>query len=200
VYFTEKQLNILEFIQEWREEKGISPTLEEMAVQFQVTKITIYEHLNQLERKGAIRRAKFRARSIEVLTPPPTKRKRFSLPLQGSIRAGSPLDTVETEDTLNLDEVFPVDKACFALRVQGNSMIEDHIQDGDYVMVEKRDTAGNGDTVVAVLENGEATLKRYYRERGRIRLQPSNSEMLPIYARKVEIRGVVVGLLRRFLV
>jgi repressor LexA len=199
VYYTEKQLRILEFIQQWREEKGISPTLEEMATHFSVTKITIYEHLNQLERKGAIRRAKFRARSIEILTPPPLRRRRLSLPLKGTIRAGAPLETVETDDNLNLDEVFPLDRSCFVLRVRGNSMVEDHIQDGDYVMVESRQNANNGDTVVAVLENGEATLKRYYRERGRIRLQPANEKMDPIYARRVEIRGVVVGLVRKFL-
>ncbi len=198
VFFTEKQLRILEFIQRFQDERGVSPTLEEMATHFGVTKITIYEHLNQLEKKGAITRTKYRARSIEIVVPPPSRRKRFAVPLQGSIRAGAPLESVATEDVLNLDEVLRLDGDCFALRVQGNSMDGDQIRNGDYVMVERRTTAENGDTVVAVLENGEATLKRYYRERGRIRLQPANSDMKPIFARKVEIRGVVVGLVRRF--
>ena len=198
MYFTQKQLKILEFVHQWREDNGVSPTLEELAGHFRVTKITVYEHLNQLERKGAIQRTKYRARSIEILIDPPTRRRRFSIPLQGSIRAGAPLETIETEDTLNLDQVFPLERDCYALRVRGDSMVEDHIQDGDYVMVERRRRAENGDTVVAVLDNGEATLKRYYRERGRVRLQPANEAMKPIYARNVEIRGVVVGLLRRF--
>ncbi|MBI4586875.1 MAG: repressor LexA [Planctomycetes bacterium] len=198
MYFTPKQLNLLEFIQNWQEENGLSPTLEEMACHFKVTKITIYEHLNQLEKKGAIQREKFRARSVQIKTPLPKKRRRNSLPLLGSIRAGSPLEAVETKDTLDLDQVFPLGSNCFALRVQGNSMVDDHIQDGDFVIVENRNGAANGDTVVAVLDTGEATLKRYYRERGRIRLQPANGGMAPILARKVEIRGVVVGLLRKY--
>lgn len=198
MYFTRKQLRILEFIQDWREENGVSPTLEEMASRFNVTKITIHEHLNQLERKGAIRRTKYRARSVEVLVPPPVKRRRLSIPLLGTIRAGQPLETVETDDSLDIDEVFPLGESCFALRVQGNSMVDDHIKDGDYVIVEKRATANNGDTVVALIDNGEATLKRYYKESGRVRLQPANGKMKPIYVRNVEIRGVVVGLVRRF--
>ena len=197
MYLTPKQLRILEFIQDRREEQGVSPTLEEMAESFEVTKITIFEHLNQLEEKGAIQREKFRARSIEVLVPPPTRR-RNSVPLLGTIRAGAPLESVISEDTLNVEQVLSLERNCYALRVSGNSMIDDHIQDGDYVMVEKRDSAENGDTVVAVLANGEATLKRFYRERGRIRLQPANETMKPIVTRDVNIQGVVVGLLRRF--
>ena len=197
MYLTPKQLRILEFIQDWRDEQGVSPTLEEMAEEFEVTKITIFEHLNQLEQKGAIRREKFRARSIEVLTPPPTRR-RSSVPLLGTIRAGAPLESVVSEDTLNVEQTLSLERNCYALKVSGNSMIDDHIQDGDYVMVEKRNSAENGDTVVAVLDNGEATLKRFYRESGRVRLQPANEAMEPIFARDVKIQGVVVGLLRRF--
>jgi repressor LexA len=198
VYFTKKQLSILEFIQQWRDERGVSPTLEEMAGEFKVTKITIYEHLNQLEKKSAIRRTKFRARSIEILTPPPRKSRSDGMPLLGSISAGEPLLAVESEETLCLDTVFPLDSRCFALQVQGNSMAEDQIRNGDYVIVENRVSAEDGDTVVAVLDNGDATLKKYYREGNRIRLQPANADMAPIYADRVEIRGVVVGLLRRY--
>ena len=197
MYLTKKQLSILEFVQEWRDERGIAPTLEEMADFFSVTKITIYEHLNQLEKKGAIRRTKFRARSIEILSPPPPKKRRSqSLPLLGNIRAGSPLQTTASQETLKLDEVFPLDANCFALRVQGDSMVDDHIQDGDFVIVENRGNAKNGDTVVALLDDGVATLKKYYQENGHFRLQPANEEMNPIFATNVEIRGVVVGLVR----
>jgi len=198
VYFTKKQLNILEFIQCWREERGVSPTLEEMASEFGVTKITVYEHLNQLEKKGAIRRTKFRARSIEILTPPPRKHRRDGMPLLGSISAGEPLCAVESEAALRLDTVFPVGESCFALQVEGNSMVGDQICSGDYVIVENKDTANDGDTVVAVLEDGVATLKKYYSEDGRVRLQPSNPGMEPIYADRIEIRGVVIGLLRKY--
>lgn len=198
MYFTKKQLSILEFIQQWRDEKGVSPTLEEMAGAFNVTKITIYEHLNQLEKKGAIRRTKFRARSIEILTPPPRKSRSDGMPLLGRISAGQPLLVDESEETLRLDTVFPLDKRCFALQVHGNSMAGDQIRNGDYVIVENRDSANDGDTVVAVLGNGDATLKKFYREDDRIRLQPASHDMEPIYADNVEIRGVVVGLLRNY--
>lgn len=197
MYLTKKQLDILDFIWNWRETKRVSPTLEEMARHFGVTKITIYEHLNQLEKKGAIRRSKFRARSIEVLTPPPQRQKPDSLPLLGSIRAGAPLQTESARGTLRLNDVFPLENNCYALKVQGDSMGE-RILDGDYVVVEDRDTAEDGETVVAVLENGEATLKKYFREGNRVRLQPERDDMEPIYTDSVEIRGVVVGLLRRF--
>jgi repressor LexA len=203
MYFTKKQLHILEFICRWREEKGVSPTLEEMATHFGVTKITIFEHLNQLEKKGAIRRDKFRARSIEVLEPPPTRRAALdALPLLGFVQAGAGAPaavppSAQRADTLCLADLFPLEGNCFALRVQGDSMGE-NILDGDYVVVEGKETAQDGDAVVAVLENGEATLKRYFREPDRVRLQPDNPARDPIYARNVQIRGVVVGLLRRF--
>lgn len=204
MYLTKKQLDILEFIQDWREEQGVSPTLEEMADHFKVTKITIYEHLNQLEKKGAIRRAKFRARSIEIITPPPRRKGRDALPLLGSIQASFPSTTAEPvtstdrdRPSLKLNDLFPLESNCYALQVQGDSM-RDEVRDGDYVIVESRDYATDGDIVVAVLEGGAATLKKYYREGDRVRLEPANSDLEPQVFDQVEIRGVVVGLVRKF--
>ena len=198
MYFTEKQLRIMEFIQQFRAERGISPTLEEIAKNFGVTKITIYEHINQLERKGAIRREKFRARSIEIMAPVEERVARYSVPLMGNLREGLPIEATEDREDLNLSDVLPLGKRCFALRVRGDSMAEEHIADGDYVIVEKRESAENGDVVVAILENGEATLKRFFREKNRISLQSTNGGMKSITPRSAEIRGIVVGVLRRF--
>lgn len=198
MYFTEKQLKIMEFLQQFRAERGISPTLEEIAKHFGVTKITIYEHVNQLERKGAIKREKFRARSIEILCPVEERTSRFSLPLMGHLTEGAPLEAVDGSENLNLNEIVPLESRCYALRVRGDAMAQDHITDGDYVIVERREDAGNGEIVLAILENGEATLKKFYREKNRIRLQSANGSMKSIYPRTAEIRGVVIGVLRKF--
>ena len=198
MYFTEKQLRIMEFIQQFRADRGISPTLEEIAKHFGVTKITIYEHINQLERKGAIKREKFRARSIEILAPVEERSSRFLLPLAGHLREGSPIEAVGDRENLNLSELIPLEKRCYALRVRGDALAQDHITEGDYVIVERREDAENGDVVVAVLEGGEATLKKFFREKNRVRLQSSNGALKSIYPKTVEIRGIVIGVLRRF--
>ena len=198
MYFTEKQLRIMEFLQQFRTERGISPTLEEIAKHFGVTKITIYEHINQLERKGAIKREKFRARSIEILIPVEERTSRYSVPLMGNLRDGHPLEATEERENLNLAEMLPLDRRCFALRVRGDSMSEDHIADGDFVILERREIAENGETVLAALENGEVTLKKYFREKSGIRLQSLIGAVKTVFPRIAEIRGVVVGVLRRF--
>jgi len=198
MYFTEKQLRIMEFLQQFRSERGISPTLEEIAKHFGVTKITIYEHINQLERKGAIKREKFRARSIEIMVPVEERANRFSLPLVGNLRDGSPLEATTDRENLDLADVVPLGKRCFALRVRGDAMAEDHIADGDYVIIEKREQAENGDAVLAVLDGGEATVKRFFRDKNRVRLQSLNGSVKILYPRSAEIRGIVVGVLRRF--
>lgn len=198
MYFTEKQLRIMEFIQEFRAERGISPTLEEIAANFNVTKITIYEHINQLERKGALKREKFRARSIELLVPVEERGSRYSLPLMGNLRAGSPIEATEERENLNITHLMPLGKRCFALRVRGETLVGDHITDGDYVIVEKREEVQNGDTVVAIIDGGEATMKKYFRDKNRIRLQSLNGAMNSIYPKSADIRGVVIGVFRSF--
>ncbi len=200
MYFTEKQLRIMKFIHRFRSERGISPTMEEIAVNLGVTKITIYDHLNQLERKGALKRERFRARSIELLVDLDEHPNRLVLPLAGDIPADSLPDNGSGSQTLDLGSIFPINKQCFALRVQGNSMLNDHIREGDYVIVEQRSHYINGDTVVVVLSDGRAALRRFRREKSRIRLQPfqTGKRTSRNPGQVVEIRGVVIGLLRNF--
>jgi repressor LexA len=167
---------------------------------------TVHKHITTLERKGFVRRGYNQSRSIEVMQlPKPVKeqvhdRNTFELPLMGRIAAGRPLEAVEEHETLSLSEFARSDKS-FVLQVKGNSMIEDHIMNGDYVVVEPTQVANPGETVVALVGNDEATLKRFYREAGgKIRLQPANSEMAPIIvpASEVKIQGRVVGVLRKY--
>jgi len=198
---TEKQIRVLRFFRDFRNENGISPTLEEAAQALGVSKITIHEHLKQLMNKGAIHRDKAKARAVAILHDPdmedaePSSR---SLPVLGSIAAGRPIEALEDREDLGLDELVPTGDGIYLLRVRGKSMIEDHIDDGDLVVVERRETAHNGDIVVAILDGEEATLKRFYKENGGYRLQPSNSSMDPIFCADLQIRGVVRGVIRRF--
>jgi repressor LexA len=202
---TEKQIRVLRFFRDYRREHGISPTLEEAAQALGVSKITIHEHLNQLGRKGAIHRDKAKARAVAILHDPDgeqelgTPAKIPTVPLIGMIAAGRPIEALEDREDLQLTELVPTGDRIYLLRVRGKSMIEDHIDDGDLVVVERRETANDGDIVVAILDDEEATLKRFYRERnGMIRLQPANSSMEPIYVSRVAVRGVVRGVIRRF--
>jgi len=198
MYFTEKQLRIMEFIQQFREERGISPTLDEIASNFGVTKITVYEHVNQLERKGALKREKFRARSIELLAPVEERKARYSMPLMGNFREGLPIEATEEREDLNISEMLPYGRNFFALRVRGNELANDHLTDGDLIIAEKRELVDNGDVVVAVLNGGKACLKKFYREENQIRLQSPNGSMESQLVTHADIRGVVVGILRRF--
>jgi repressor LexA len=188
---TPKQLEVLRFIEDYSARRGCSPTLQEVADHLRVTKVTVLSHLRQLEKGRHIKRGYYRRRGIEVLTP--TRR----LPVTGKIAAGKPLEAIAHPDDLDVLGILKQGKEYFALEVRGDSMIEDHIRDGDFVIVERRAAAHSGETVVALLENGQATLKRFYRENGRIRLQPANASMDPIYADRVEIQGVVVGIFRK---
>ena len=200
---TEKQINVLRFFRDYRKEHGIAPTLEEAAEALGVSKITIHEHLNQLTRKGAIHRDKAKARAVAILWDPDAEETAAasmpSLPILGMSAAGRPIEALEDREDVRLGELVPTGEDIYLLRVRGKSMIEDHIDDGDLVVIERRETARDGEIVVAVLEDEEATLKRFYRERnGMIRLQPANSSMEPIYTSQVQVRGVVRGVIRRF--
>ena len=198
MYFTEKQLRIMEFIQQFRDERGISPTLEEIASNFGVTKITVYEHINQLERKGALKREKFRARSIELITAVEERKARYSMPLMGNFREGLPIEATEEREDLNISEMLPYGRNFFALRVCGNDLKQDHLTDGDLIIAEKRESVHNGDVVVAVLNGGKACIKKLYREEGHIRLQSPNGSLESTMVPSADVRGVVVGVLRRF--
>jgi repressor LexA len=201
LYFTEKQLHILNFVKDFIDEKGISPTLEEIAQYFKVSKITIYEHINALEKKGALRKSKNRARSIELISREERESvSRFRVPILGTIAAGEPIEAIEVPENFDIGEMFPDNRQCFLLKVRGESMIEDQIREGDLVVVERRKEPNNGEIVVAIINDNDATLKRFFHEGDTIRLQPANPSMSPILAKpgEVEIRGVVIGVLRKF--
>ena len=194
---TRRQKEVLSYIDAFLEENGISPTLQEIATHMKVSKITVYEHVKALVEKNYLRKEPHISRSLVPNRPPEETVSPLQLPILGTIAAGAPIEAVQDDQTLNLAEWFPDHKNHFILRVKGYSMIDDHIQDGDYVVIDPGQEPRNGDPVVALIEGNEATLKRFFREPNRIRLQPSNSELDPIYSRDVEVQGVVVGVLRR---
>lgn len=199
MYLTKRQRQILDFIKQFIDEKGYSPSLEEIGAAFGLTSpATIHKHVQNLIEKGLLKRGWNRSRSIEVLEGKQEPAR--ELPLMGYIAAGSPLEAVPDPTTIALPWTEAGARNLYVLQVKGQSMIEDHIQDGDYVIIEERETAENGNTVVALLGGGEATLKRFYRENGHVRLQPANPEMQPIVVRDGEFRiqGIVVGILRKY--
>jgi len=190
---TRRQRDVYEYIRTLIRQRGYGPTVREIGQRFHINSPNgVVSHLKALEKKRYIRREPRISRSIQLVDPPGE-----GVPLAGVIAAGQPLEAVEQTGTLDLDALFPA-HACFALQVRGESMIEDQIRDGDFVMVERREEARDGQIVVALLDDGEATLKRYYRETGRIRLEPANTTMRPIYASRVKILGVVIGVVRHF--
>jgi repressor LexA len=195
--YTAKQREALKIIQASVETQGIAPTLEEIAYEMGgISRVSVLEHLRALEKKGAIRRKARQSRAIEILDQDYAPAR--GIPLAGTIAAGKPILEVEDREEVNLDEYLSLDDGCFLLRVQGDSMIEDHIMDGDLVLVQGSRTADDGDTVVAVVD-GETTLKRFYREGKNVRLQPANEALDPfVYpASKVQLRGVLRGVIRR---
>jgi repressor LexA len=201
---TPKQLKILQLIRDCRVRHGYSPTMQELADQIGVSKVTVFEHVEALIKKGALTRDPNKARSLSiadgVVVPDEGRPLRF--PLVGKIAAGYPIEKVEDRDELDLlDIVGPRpgrNGAMFALRVQGESMKDEGIIDGDYILVERADTAGNGDRVVALLPNGETTLKTFYREGDKVRLQPANPDFQPIIVKDCKIQGIVRSVLRKY--
>ena len=198
VPLTRRQRQIVDFLRAYFAEHRISPTLEEIAQHFGVNKVTVFGHVSELERKGVLRRAgRGISRSLQLVEPERAPRRDATLPILGRIAAGAPIEALEVPESLDLADLLPAGSDVYALRVQGNSMIEDAIADGDIVLVERRETPEDGETVVAIVD-GAATLKRFYRERDRYRLQPANAAMQPTLVEQVEIRGVVIGIVRRF--
>jgi repressor LexA len=202
---TRRQREILDFLQDYMDREEISPTLEEIAQQFGVNKVTIFGHVAELERKGVIERAAPGiSRGLRIVTEENESNEKVhtipspSIDVLGSIAAGTPIEAIEAPEKLDFASLIPDGKDVYALRVNGNSMIEDSIRDGDLVLIEKRASARNGETVVAILDDDEATLKRYYKEKDRVRLQPANSTMDPIYVDQIEIRGVLIGVVRQY--
>jgi len=197
---TRRQKEIWDYLAAYVEEHGYAPTLEEIGAHFGLSSLaTVHKHLRNLERKGLITRTWNLSRAIE-LTPPENSVEAVELPLLGEVAAGSPIEALETEARL----AVPVDfvrrpHTAFTLRVRGASMVDEGILDGDFIVVEPRPSADNGETIVALID-GEATVKKFHRQAdGLIRLQPANPSMEPILAREeeVEVRGIVVAVLRK---
>jgi repressor LexA len=204
---TKRQKEVLDYLVSFETKHGYAPSFEEIGKGLKLTSLaTVHKHITTLEKKGFIRRGYNQSRSIEVLQlPKPVKeqvieRKVQELPLMGRIAAGRPLEAVEERQTISLGD-FARGGNSFVLQVKGNSMIEDHIMDGDFVVCEQTQVANAGEIVVALVRGDEATLKRFFREgSGKVRLQPANSEMAPIIesAGDVRIQGRVIGVLRKY--
>jgi len=198
---TKRQREILTYLSDYSDDNGFAPSFEEIAARFNYTSLaTVHEHLSNLERKSYIKRRYNESRGIEIL-PSDVFPRALQLPLVGTVAAGMPIEAVEQHETIAVpDDFVRRTGSHYVLRVRGNSMIDDHICDGDYVIVNERSGAENGETVIALIDGTSATVKRLYRERdGRIRLQPRNESMSPIYVHEndVAIQGVVVGVMRR---
>jgi repressor LexA len=191
---TARQKAIYDFIKHKILNRGYGPTVREIGTGFKIKSPNgVMCHLKALEKKGLITREAHMSRAIQICEP----LTKMSLPLAGRIAAGSPLMAIEQNETIDFSGLFGSDNQ-FCLKVTGNSMIEAQIADGDYVVVKKQRTCRDGDIVVALVNGEDATLKRFYKESNRVRLEPANSTMQPIYSSKVEIMGVVTGVIRRY--
>ena len=203
---TRRQSEFYDFISRFVTENGYSPSYEEMKQGMGLRSLaTVHKHITNLQNKGLLTRDYNRSRSIDLLPPKGKLKQSMSvntgvvLQLRGRIAAGQPIEAIENPDTISLAD-FVRSKEVYVLEVRGNSMQDEAILDGDYVLVENVKTAHNGDIVVAVVNRDDATLKRFYREGDNIRLQPSNAAMKPIIvpAGSVEIQGRVIGVLRKY--
>jgi len=197
-----RQRQILDFIRQYIQKNDYSPTLVQIAEAIGVSSLaTVHEHLSSMAKKGVIKKFEGAVRGIDVLDKKTDgSTKGVELPVLGYIAAGSPIEP-HTDPNFSINVVSGMlsgQKRSFVLQVKGESMIEDGILDGDFVVIEEQSQANNGDIVVALLENGLATLKRYFKEATRIRLEPANARMQPIYATDVKIQGKVVGIIRKF--
>jgi repressor LexA len=193
IALTRRQRDIYEFIKEKILTRGYGPTVREIGAGFKIRSPNgVMCHLKALERKGIITREEGKSRAIQLSEPI----SRMTLPLAGRIAAGSPIQAVEQKEQLDFGKLFSDGQYC--LKVAGDSMIEAQIADGDYVIVKKQKNCRDGDIVVALVEGEDVTLKRFYKESNRVRLEPANSSMKPIFASRVEVLGVVTGVIRRY--
>ncbi|NMD35719.1 MAG: transcriptional repressor LexA [Planctomycetes bacterium] len=191
---TPKQKQVLRFLEAYIGERGLAPTYEEIGDAIGTCKVTVLAHLQQLEKKGLIRRVPYASRAIELCGG------RARIPVVGAIQAGFPILAFEEAEKEDLRDLLPLGGDLFALRVKGQSMVEDHIQDGDLVVVARTAGADPGGLVVALVDGEEATLKRFYPEGARVRLEPANATFEPIVLprERVRIQGRVVGVLRLY--
>jgi len=195
-HLTKRQKEILDYIEQYIASHDYAPSYREIAEFFHLSSIaTVSDHLNNLKNKGLLTKDYNEARSLQ-LTPRWDERT-FQIPLLGVIAAGSPIEAIRTSETIDIPKDM-MGKNIFALKVRGDSMIEDGIFDGDYIIIEQTNNPRNGEIVVALLDNENATLKRFYREKDHIRLQPANSNYNPIRTKRVVVQGRVKGVIRKF--
>lgn len=200
---TRRQKEVLDFLSGFTADNGYSPSYEEIASGLGLNSLaTVHKHITNLQEKGLLQRAHNRSRSIDVLPQRGSQRGGGGgerLPLLGRIAAGRPVEAIETAETISLGDIIGA-REVFALEVRGDSMQDEHIVSGDFVLVERTRIAREGEIVVALIDGADATLKRFYREGGLVRLQPSNAQMAPIYApaANVSIQGRVLGMLRKY--
>ncbi|MCP5067275.1 MAG: transcriptional repressor LexA [bacterium] len=200
MHLTKRQKEIFDFICESLDRDGYAPSLEEIGERFGLSSVaTVHKHVQNLVEKGLLRKAWNRSRSIEVVRHASAPES-VEVPLLGTVAAGMPIEAVATPDTIGVPADIVGRKECFGLTVQGDSMIDDHITDGDVVILESRKDPRAGETVVALIRREECTLKRFYQDGGKIKLVPANERLSPMEfpAEDVEVQGVVVGLLRRY--
>jgi repressor LexA len=197
---TKRQKQILDFISEFIDCNGYSPSMEEIAEHFHFASLNaVFKHLEALERRGHLHRDSNRARSIQLSSSVETGVR--NLPLFGYVAAGRPIEAVSAPETLQIpDYLLPRRSQYYVLRVKGESMIEEHIQDGDYGVVESRESANAGDMVVALIDGENVTLKKFFPEGNQVRLQPANTALAPILldGNRIKIQGIVVSVLRRY--
>jgi len=198
---TKRQREILNYLNEFIQQHGYAPSLEEIGHRFNLSSLaTVHKHLTNLQDKGFIRRSWNRSRSVELL-PSRSGGRAVELPMLGYVAAGMPIEAVTSGESIAVPESLVAGRRdTYVLRVKGESMIDEQIRDGDWVVVEDRKSADNGEMVIALVGGQDVTLKKFYREAGRIRLQPANSTMQPIYVDPdgVQIQGVVVGVMRKY--
>src|SRR3954451_19202521 len=197
---TKRQREILDYLNDFIQNHGYAPSLEEIGRRFNLSSLaTVHKHLSNLQEKGFIRRAWNRSRSVE-LVPTRSAGRALELPLLGFVAAGVPIEAVAGSETIAVPETLAGKKDAYVLRVKGDSMIDEQVRDGDFVIVEDRKSADNGEMVIALVGGADVTLKKFFQEHGRIRLQPANPTMQPMMLDpdQVQVQGVVVGVMRRY--
>jgi repressor LexA len=210
IQLTPRQLQLLQMIARFQENRCYSPTLAEMAYELDISRSTVFEHLAELRRKGLLSGYQNKARSLKVSSqgqellselsgqsPPVNSTEAKGIPLAGRVAAGVPVEAVENVELLSLSSAFGSGDDIFALEVTGDSMVDEDIRQGDYVICRRSRVADNGQLVIAIIDDQNATLKRFYREKHRARLQPANDDYQPIYTDNCRIEAIVIGLLRR---
>ncbi|MEX2273514.1 MAG: transcriptional repressor LexA [Vicinamibacterales bacterium] len=197
---TKRQREILDYLNDFIQQHGYAPSLEEIGRRFGLSSLaTVHKHLTNLQEKGFIKRSWNRSRSVELI-PARVGTRSVEVPLLGYVAAGAPIEAITGAETINVPDDLVGKRDTYVLRVKGDSMIDEQIRDGDYVIVEDRKTAENGEMVIALVGGADVTLKKFYREHGRIRLQPANPAMQPMLfdPEQIQVQGVVIGVMRRY--